>query len=77
MDTEHEIMSLSAETIAIQIFLVSVMRWLPKAGIEAAFNEAIDSSTIMSMKLGTRDNAPHLGKALEIIEKLREAVLPS
>ena len=77
MDTEHEIMSLSAETIAIQTLLVSVMRRLPKADIETAFNEAIDSSTIMSMKLGTRDNAPHLGKALEIIEKLREAVLPS
>ena len=77
MNTEHEIMSLSAETLAIQILLVSVIRQLPKADIEAAFDEATDSSTIIAMKHGTQDNALHIRKTLEIIEKLREAVLPS
>ena len=76
-ETEHEIMSLSAETMALQILLLSVIRRLPKADIEAAFNEATDHGTIISMKLGTRDNAPHMGTALKVIEQLREAVMAS
>jgi hypothetical protein len=81
MDYEREIQRLSAETIAMQWTITSVLEELQKldpafrAAIARGFDNAASGAEHMAIQAGKDASPEHLVKAIEIIETLRTAVL--
>jgi hypothetical protein len=80
-DKEHEIASLSAETLAIQMALASVLYHLGKespavaGAIRRGLNDAASQIEDLAVRAGKASRPDHLVKAIRVIEELRTASL--
>jgi hypothetical protein len=81
MNVEGEISSLAAETIALQIVLMSLISQLVASGPNGrsmavkAFDEADRMAEAMIIRIGKAGRHDHTGKILPIIEQLRKGAL--
>lgn len=80
MDTEKEIYSLHAETLALSIVVVQIFSKLARdpalcPAIVEGFNQSSDIAEQVAIMKGKSSPPEHAVKALRIIEELRAAVL--
>jgi hypothetical protein len=80
MDTEKEIHSLSAETLALSIIVGNVLSKLARnaslrPAIVEGFNQAADVADSVAVQFGKSASPEHTIKALRIIEEMRTMVL--
>lgn len=79
-ETKAEIEGLAAETLALQVLFTSLVRRLAQGGpaLHALVSETFDDAADMVEQIAlAHAGATHTGKALEIIETLRAASVPS
>jgi hypothetical protein len=80
MDTEKEIHSLAAETLALSIILGNVLSKLAKDrtlrfAIAEGFDQAADVAQSVAVQYGEAATPDHMVKAIRIIEEMRAMVL--
>jgi hypothetical protein len=81
MDYDHEITSLHAETLALQIVLVKVLAQLQTASPElaerivAGLNDAANQAEDFAIHFGERAAPEHTVKAIRIVEEVRTAIV--
>ena len=80
MDYENEILGLRAETAAIQVLLVGLLKSLAAKGggdiiVKEAFGYAEHISEIIALKLGSPATAEHIAAVAKMLEQFRAAVL--
>jgi hypothetical protein len=81
MTTEEQIRGLAAETLALQMLFVAVLRRLlvdrvmPKSVIAAALDEAANDIEHFAIMTGSKSAPTHSVESLRIVEQIRTAVL--
>ena len=81
MDTEKEVRSLAAETLALQAILTNVLSRLATAdektaaAIRKGFDDAASQVENMAIELGKAASPDHTVKAIGVVEQLRAATL--
>jgi hypothetical protein len=80
MDTEHEIHSLAAETMALQFVVTQTLFRLSKLGpaysgaIAQAFDDAANIAESLAIHFGKRASPEQNVKTLRVVEELRAVV---
>ncbi len=80
MDTEKEIHSLSAETLALSIIVGNVLGKLAKIptlrpAVIEGFDQSLDVAESVAVQFGKAASPEHTMKAMRIIEEMRTVVL--
>jgi hypothetical protein len=80
MDTEKEINSLAAETLALSIIVGNVLSKLARdpslrPAIIEGFNQSADVAESVAVQFGKASSPDHAVKALRIVEEMRAMVL--
>lgn len=79
MDYESEILSLGAESLALQCILANVLSQIGRensavaGAIRRGFDDASSEITDLAIRLGKTARPEHVVKAIRVIEELRTA----
>lgn len=79
-DLQSELDSLYAQTLALELVLFALLsRMLPTSHVGQivvpSLNEAADRAADCAVIMGDRASPEHSGRALEIVEELRKAIV--
>lgn len=79
-DLQNELDSLRAETLALQLILIALLSKMLATShvgqiVIPSLDQAADRATITAMAARDRVSPEHTGKALEIVEQLRTAIV--
>jgi hypothetical protein len=81
MDNEHEIASLAAETLALQVVLTNILHQIALTNpdldgmIRLGFDNAANEVENLAITAGKAARPDHLVKALSVVESLRAMTL--
>lgn len=76
MNTDNEIISLSAESLAIQAILTVLLRRMPRSEAQTIFKNAINECAILAADRGGLDSPAQITQAAQKIAQLRDAMIP-